>query len=358
MADYSFDELVINRLIAHTIFVRGPDKKKKAPELSDQLIPLDVESRDLVQARITKALGSKAHGIAMQISRSDAGSFMQVAAAMIGSNDQDFISSSQQLADALAEAQTSPRWPGGVLIAMSGSVGESQNRFLAVIKAEPDRGFSFGQQGGNVTLNLIKNMLLSQTQRLFKIGMLVEVNVEPPTPAGFAPGNYRAFLFDHLLTATETRDAAAYFYDAFLGMDIVGSSKYQTRLFYEKSKDYINGIPAKQHEKSQMLEALRTELRSNKALVSVAEFAKDHMPKEYQKEYARAMKAQGLPDKGIVKDLEYIKSKLRRPRKVKFTSGVTINVPAEQEFKDYIEIQPQADGHTTVKIKGVVQARE
>lgn len=358
MADYSFDELTIERLIAHTVFVRGKDKKKKDPETSDQLIPLNVESRDLVQSRITDALGSKAHGIEVQIAKSDVGSFMQVAAAMLGSDEPSFVESSKALADSLAEAQTSPRWPGGVLIVMSGTVGEAQNRYLAVIKAEPDKGFNVVQKAGNVMLDLIKNMLLSQTQRLFKIGMLVEINAEPVADDGYAPANYRAFLFDHLLTSTETRNAAAYFYDAFLGMDILGSSKHQTRLFYEKSKDYINALPAQQHEKSQMLEALRTELRSNKATVSIAEFAKDHMPKEYRKAYAQAMKDQGVPDKGIVKDLDYIKNKLKRPRKVQFTTGVSIQVPADKEFHEYLELAPQKDGYTTVKIKGVVQARE
>lgn len=122
----------------------------------------------------------------------------------------------------LAEAQTSPRWPGGVLIVLSGKVGSQPKPYLAVIKAETDRGFNVVEEKGVVSLKLIKKMLLSQTQKLYKIGMLVEINYQHPLENLYDQGNYRYFLFDHLLTSTETRSAAAYFYDSFLGMNITG----------------------------------------------------------------------------------------------------------------------------------------
>lgn len=358
MSDFKFEGLTIDRIIAHTVFARGKDKQMKAPHTSDLLIPMDRESRELIQIRITDALGSASHGIEVQIQKSDAESFMQRAAGMIHTDDAGYIDQSKNLAVRLAEAQTNPKWPGGVLIVISGKVGALQQPYVAVIKAEEDRGFNVEEKGGTVSLTLIKRMLLSHTQRLYKIGILIEMNFQAPDGNSYAPANYRSFLFDHLLTSTETKAAAAYFYDAFLGMNIVGSSKYQTRTFYEETKKYINAMPVKPEDKYELLEALRTELRSNKGTISVATFAKEHMPADHAPNYVKAMKSSGLPEQAMNKDLEYIKAKLRRPRKVMFSTGVRIQVPADKDFKEHVEVSPQEGGYTVVRIKGVVEEQE
>ncbi len=358
MSEFKFEGLTIERIIAHSIFARGKDKQLIPPQTSDVVIPLDIESRDLVQIRITEALGSASHGIEVHIAKSEKTSFMQQAAEMIHMDEAAFIKQSKQLALDLAEAQTNPKWPAGVLMILSGKVGAQQKPYLAAIKAETDRGFNIEESNGGVSLKLIKKMLLSQTQRLYKIGMLIEINYQKPNPDGYAPANYRTFLFDHLLTSTETKSAAAYFYDAFLGMNIVGSSKHQTRTFYEETKNFINSLPVEVEEKYSLLEALRSELRSNNGTISVKAFASEHLPKEQAAAFISTMKDKGLPETAIVKDLDYIKSKLRRPRSVLFSTGVKIQVPAEKDLKELVEVAPQMDGYTSVRVKGVVEAQE
>jgi hypothetical protein len=358
MSDFKFEGLTIERLVAHTVFPRGKDKELVQPQTSDELMPMDSDSRDLIQIRITDALGSTSHGIEVQVSKSSEGSFMQKAAAMIHMDETQFIKQSQILAMDLAEAQTSPRWPGGVLIVLSGKVGSQPKPYLAVIKAETDRGFNVVEEKGVVSLKLIKKMLLSQTQKLYKIGMLVEINYQHPLENLYDQGNYRYFLFDHLLTSTETRSAAAYFYDSFLGMNITGSSKYQTRMFYEETKQYINSMPVEAEDKYELLEALRSELRSNNSTISLPEFSKKYMPKEYEQSYINALTEKGVPAQAMVKDIDYISSKFRRPRRVVFSSGVKIQVPPDRDFKEHVEVSSQEGGFTTVKIKGVVQEQE
>lgn len=358
MSKFEFEALTIERMIAHTIFPRTKDGLLVKPQLSNDLIPLDVDSRDLVQIRVTDALGSTSHGIEINVERSGDGSFMQKAAAIIRMNDVDFVAKSKIVANDLADAQTNPKWPGGILIVLTGKVGKNQSPYAAVIKAETDKGFNIEEVNGSVSLTLIKKMLLSQTQRLYKIGIVVEISYQAPVKDLYSPDNYRYFLFDHLLTSTETKSAAAYFYNAFLGMNIVGSSKYQTRKFYETTKTFINTLPINATERGALLEALRSDLRSNKGTMSIATFADEHLPKEQRDEYKKTMSATGLPDTAMIKDLAYIKAKLRRPRRIDFNTGIKIHVPADVDFSEHVQVESQVAGYTQVRIKGVVEGQE
>lgn len=358
MESFVFEGFSIERMIAHTIFPRTKEGNIVDPQLSSALIKLDPESKDLLQVRITDALGSKSHGIEVALEKDGEGSFMQRAALAIRANDSDYISISRDFAKSLAEAQTNPKWPGGVLIVITGKVGKNQNYFIAVIKAETDQGFNIVETGGSVNLSLIKRMLLSQTQRLYKIGLFLEVNYQAPVENLYAASNYRYFLFDHLLTSTETKSAAAYFYNAFLGMNIVKSSKFQTRKFYEDTRAFIGTMDVSREDKVVLLEALRSELRSNKGTMSIASFAEDHLPTEAKGKYTAEMVDKGSPNTAMIKDLAYIKAKLRRPRKVEFTTGIKIQVPSDLNFAEHIKIESQIEGYTTVKIKGVMESQE
>lgn len=359
MSKFVFEGLTIQRLIAHTIFARGKDKILVAPNLTDELIPLPGEAKDLIQLRVTAALGSSSHGLEVQIVKNDLNSFMQTAALAIHADDDNFKKLSEKLAISLAEAQTNPKWPGGVLMVFNGKVGELQQPFLAVLKAETDKGFDVEEVDGKITLKLIKKMLLSQTQRLYKIGILIETQFKKAdVEKGYSAENYRAFLFDHLLTATETKPAAAYFYNAFLGMDITGSSKYQTRLFYEETKIYIETMPIDEDDKYDLREALRSELRSQNATIQLKEFAETYFEPEHRADYIKTLTEKGIPDGAVIKDIDYIKSKLRRPRNFMFSSGVKIQAPADTDLKDVVRIGDQKEGYTTVLIKGGVKTRE
>ncbi len=360
MASFEFKGMLIKRLTAHTVFARGPDKETiTPPDYSESLIELGQDALDLIQQRITDALGSTSHGVEMTINNSDTDSFMQVGAAMIRASDEQFYSHSKTLADNLTRAQTSPRWPGGVLVVISGTVGVSSKPFTAVIKAETDKGFNIVKIDGHTTLELIKKMLLSETQRLYKVGILIEMTTAAVGDDGKYPvDNYRAFLFDHLLSATETKNAAAYFYAAFLGFGIQSSSRHQTKVFFDESKNFINSAPIPDEDRYTLREALRAELRSNTTTVSAKEFAEKHLPEEHQPAYIKHLVAKGFPDQAVVKDLDFIKHQLKRPRNVLFSSGVKIHVPAEQDFKELVAISTAANGYTQVMIKGTVAEQD
>lgn len=356
--EFRFEGLSIEKIVAHRIFARKADKQSVAPKCSSKLVALDGQALDALQKRITEALGSRSHGVEMSIEKSSAESFFQNSAKMLHATDEDFIALSKIAAQSLTAAQNTPVIPGGVLTIISGRIGNDQLRFLAAIKAETQDGFRTEENAESVTMQYLKDLLLTPTQRLYKIGLIVEIATHKPTEDGYEPSNFRAFLFDHLMTALETRKAAAYFYEAFLGMGIQSSAKKLTRDFFEFTKTFINTSQIEEDKKIELTEALRVELRSNAATVSARDFADRHLDGDLSKSYIEHMKNNGFPQNAVVKDNDYIKARLRKPRKLLFTSGVLLSGPADG-FQELVKIMPTNDeGETLVRISGSIRSRE
>jgi len=346
LKSFSFEGILIERVIIHKIFARSGTEMRE-PKRSSKLVKFPEEALDTLQLRIYKALGNRSHGIEMSIARDDAESFFQKAASMLSSGDSDFIELSRQLALDLAKAHMTTNAPGGMLAVLKGRVGESSSPFLAVIKADIQDGFKADEDEENVTAEYISSLLLTEAQKLYKIGFLTPVISRPPLSGNYDPADFRAFLFDHLMTATETRKAAGYFYNNFLGMSIQASSKKLTQDFFEHSKTFIDTAPLSMDEKLDLHEALRSELKSQTATVSVADFMAKNIPAALQESYASFMDSKHFPKSAVVKDLEYISAKLRRRRKYVFANGVWLSTPPDAD-ETTIKIEPQDEKGTTI----------
>lgn len=357
-AQFRFEGLTIQRIIVHRVYPRTADRQLVAPKISSKLIRLERNAVDALQQRITKALGNKSHGIEMSIQESGAGSFFQIGASMLHADEAAFIAASKSLADNLNSAQFNTTAPGGMLAIIAGRVGDAALPFLAAIKAEPQDGFKANEQDDQVDMEYVAELLLTDTQRLYKIGLLTECFSKASGIDGYHPANYRAFLFDHLMTATETRPAAAYFYHAFLGMSIQASSKILTKNFFEFTRNFIETAPVAQDAKLDLHEALRSELRSQQATISVAEFGVKHLPDPLRKEYESFMESKGFPQNSVNKDIDYIQAKLRRRRKFIFSNDVWISTPPEKA-DEFLQIDgTDESGLTLVRIKGALRGQE
>lgn len=354
---FKFDGVMIEYVIVHRIHPKSLSKELIAPTTSNKLVRLPQAALDTLQKRIQHALGNKSHGIEMSIATTDADSFFQISSGMVHATENDFVDASKALALSLSKAQLNTNAPGGMLAVIRGRVGEQALPFIAVIKAEPQDGFRADVNNGQVNVEYISDILLTDTQRLYKIGFLVEVTSELAGKDERSVGAFRAFLFDHLMTATETRSAAAYFYSGFLGMSIQASSKKLTQDFFEFTRTFIDTAPISQDSKLDLHEALRTELKSQDATISVAAFATKHMPNIIRSEYSSFMTAKGFPENAVSKDTGYIQTKLKRRRKYVFTNGVWLVTPPG-EAKDMIEIDTANDGETIVRIKGGLERQQ
>lgn len=355
---FKFEGVMIERIIVHRIYSHTPDKQLVKPKTSSKLIKFEQAALDALQLRVTKALGNRSHGIEMSIERFDTGSFFQNSSTMLHADDGQFIAISKELADSLNKAQLSTTAPGGMLAIISGRVGNDALPFIASIKAETQDGFKANEHDDQVDMEYISEVLLTDTQRFYKIGFLVELATKPAGLEGYLPGNYRAFLFDHLMTSTETKSAAGYFFSGFLGMGIQASAKKLTQDFFELTRKFIDTSLLEQHEKFECFEALRVELRSQDATISIAAFGDKHLTDDLRKQYESFMKAQGFPQNAVTKDNTYIQAKLKRRRKLLFTSDVWLSTPSD-EFKNLVQVLQSEDAEfTMVKIKGLIKGQE
>lgn len=352
--------LKIDEIASHRVFARDATKAVKPPTLNNKLISLSPAGIGALQQRMTSSLGNKSHGIELSIEDSSATSFLQIAADAIAQPAHThFLASSQLLTQKLATAQSTTSGLAGVVFVIRGRVGLSPRRFIAVIKAEVHDGFGTGAGAQEADVTYLESLALTPTQRLYKVGLLLELVPALPLPLGaYDPLNYRAFLFDHLITATETRAAAAYFYSVFLGMGIQKSAKKMTQLFFESTSDFIASTPLSEDLRWELREALRVELRSRSAVISVKEFADDNIEDPaLRKQFVDFMKGRDFPQNAVVKDVQYVAAKLRRPRKMNFSTGVKILIPSDAE-KDTVEVLEKSSQGAVLSVKGSFEELE
>jgi len=346
--------LSVQRIIVHHVFKRDENRQPVAPRYGTSLVQLPPEALYAFQIRITEALGHRSHGLEMSISNDATNSFFQRGAAALRANDTDFISITSDLVLELARIQANKDLSASKLIFITGRAGSGSLPYLAVIKAELQDGFA----EANDTLEYLRDLFLTPSQRLYKIGFLHNLATNPPSGSGmYNPDDYEAYLFDHLLNMNETRNAAHYFYSTFLGMEICSSNKRLTQEFFENTRTFINTLETDQDQKIALLESLRSELRSNRATIQTERFANDYLEESFRGEYINYMARNGVPQTSFSKSLEYIQSRLRRPQQIRFRGGVKVTAPSDQ-LHQLVTVQEEHAEYTILRINGAIESQE
>ncbi|MGJ7544333.1 nucleoid-associated protein [Variovorax sp. LT1R16] len=348
----SFENLSIGRLIIHEIFARGADKALVPPNYGGQLLELPQDARDALQARITNALGKSSHGVEMSIRDNGADSTWNRAKEIVEAqgNDVRFVNLSQNIASKLAVAQSNRTIPGGIVVVIEGTCGNPSRSFMCVIKAEPHGGFTKRQAGQNLTLEYIKDLILTPQAKLYKIGAFLRADqaaatVQQPT------NGWKAFLFDDLITQGNKLSAAQYFYESFLGLEFPSNSAFQTKQFHALTKDFIRNANVDTEKKIDLLNALTTYLKTDQsATIQVDAFSQNYLgDAALQDAYTAYMEQKNFPETAIHKDLSEVQSQLRL-RKLTFGHDIKLTAPADQ-FENYVRIETidgDADEHGNV----------
>lgn len=346
--------LTIDRIIIHHIPQRAADKSYVEPTLSDTLVKLPKSGLDMFTRRIGVSLGHQSHGIKADFQDVEKGSFFEDSVDLMDGDDATFIAASKRAAEKLTAVQRSKNLSDSKLIVISGTSSKEQMPFSAVIKADLQDALAETTENKKTVIDYLKNVFLTESQRLFKIGF---VQKNSKLGKKKAPEHFSLHLFDHLMTGTESRSAAVYFYWDFLGADVASSDKRMTRDFFEKTKDFLNSQDISTSHRMDLGEALRAELRSNSQTISVGEFGKKHLTPAMNKDYEKFMEKANFPKHAITKDTEYIKAKLKRRQKLVFTNGVMLTTPADM-LKTLVTVAPSKDGSTVVTIAGTVESEE
>lgn len=336
----SFENLSIHRIIIHEVFARGVDRAAIQPTYGDQLLVLPQDAKDALQARITNALGQSSHGVEMTIRDSGAESTWHKAKEIIESqgNDSIFISLSRIFAEKLAAAQSNRTIPGGIVVLIEGICGNPTRSFMCVIKAEPHGGFTKRQNNGQLTLEYLKDLILTPQAKLYKIGAFLHQDPAAATAQNPTEG-WRAFLFDDNITQGNKLSAANYFLDGFLGLKFPSNSAFQTKQFHALTKDFIRNANVNAEKKIDLLNALTTYLKTDQAAtIQVSAFSQDYLGDAVlQDAYTAYMQQKDFPTIAIHKDLSEVQSQLRL-RKLTFGHDIRLIAPPEQ-FENNVQIE-------------------
>ncbi|QIM48991.1 nucleoid-associated protein [Pusillimonas sp. DMV24BSW_D] len=354
----ALDQLEISRIIVHHI-PGSVNKETATPSCSNELLALPPAGLDMFSKRLAKSLGHSSKGIRVDIQNTDAHGFFQRAAQMMLATEtvEDFIATSKVFAQLLCDAQGIKALVESKLLVMSGVTGEFQRPFVAVVKADMQDALAELPADGGATISYLENIFLTEAQRLFKIGFLQQNVARPRINDGLRNiEDYTIHLFDHLLTSTETRNAAHYFYAGFLGTDVAASDRRLTQDFYEKTLRFFESRNYDADELIEKGETLRSELRSNDATISTSDFAQKYLEPAEADDYEQYMRNQAFPAHAIVKDTEYVKNKIKRRRKLVFSSKVIITTPSDGE--DLVMVEEAKDDTTIVTISGKLTKSE
>jgi hypothetical protein len=345
----------ITRVIAHEV-VRASRITERPPVLSDNLVDLNESGKALVGTRLVNTVASGSHCVDVTVDDGSAGSPFDRATAMLDADDEGFVANSKLLAGALSKSQTAGPIKSGSAMFVQGtcSADGTASRFLAIIKADSDQALYKGVSGEIITLTYVSDMLLGESQRLFKIAFLIEDTRRSGTSsAGRQPDDFSVKVFDHLMQTSGNGDAAAYFYSTFLRCKLSLNAARQTKQFYGVVRSFIEEMPISQVERVAYHGDLISYLRQNRETLEPRTFAQDVLPQAHRDAFVRKCREEGIIQ-AFSKDLDLVKGKLRR-QSVKFSSNVTLYAPSEV-FQDAVKIiGTSQDGWTELKIRGSIE---
>jgi len=327
--DIQFDFWRLDRVVVHEIFLR--DQEYVPPSYGTALFNLGRDTKETFLKRIQSAVSNDSKCMGMRIVENNEGSFLAYARALLDTTtDEEFLASAKSFADLLVRAQTSRAIPGGILIIFTGTVSPTAHRFVGAVKAESQDGFVRQMSEQGPTLQLIRELFLTPSAKMYKLGIFIEKS-RTPNPDDPVEDNFFAFVYDYLMTKVNRDVAAIYFYRGFLGCDFPKDAARETKIFFDLTKKFIFSHPdLTDEEKYEHFADLQSYLRSTESTVHTSTFADRYIAQDEDRDsYVNYMRDSGFPSTAVRKDIRDIENRLKN-RKVKFGSSIRLSGPADK----------------------------
>jgi|SRR5690606_4125903 len=351
-----FNNLLVNRLIIHTINAKQDGQDSATVDASNEISEIDHNVLEIIRNRLIDAAGRNSKAFELDIENSNPDSFFELSSEISELDEAAFIRRTTEIAELLADSQRRVSIPGGYLLILDCLDNESNLPVIIVIKAEPHEALQFSINGGHTQVNVLHKVFLSPSQKLYKIGIIykkTEVETENVNE------QFGCFLYDDQFRADT--HPAEYFYKDFLGFTVGNNAKIQSQRFYDKTKNFILSNVQDLETKTLLVSALKNEFSINQNdTVNPINFATTYIPTEngLRDAYIGDV-CQELPF-AIVKDDSLIRTKLAK-RKIDFPSNINLTGP-EEGFDNRVEIISDAEtiqnleadnpNYTIVKISG------
>lgn len=351
----NFNELKVNRVIMHSIIAKIKNQDHATVEESKNLIEASDAVLEIIKVRLIDAAGKNSKAFELEVENTSNDSFYIKATNLNDATEPEFIKTSQEIAYLLAETQTRVGIPGGYLIIIDGTDQITGVSYAIVIKAEPHEALKKSIVNGINKMELLEKVFLSPSQKLYKIGILVE-KVELADNTN--PLNYNAFLFDDQFRTDS--HPAEYFYKDFLGFSTSKNAKIQTQRFYSKTNEFINTHVTELSKKVELFGALKTHLKTNTdSIVNPQEFSTTFFPSNDLKDKYNSEVVSQF-DHSFEKDNVLIKNQLEK-RNMNFPQNIKIIGP-DAEFDERVnvvnseeeleELRFDPSNYTIIKISG------
>lgn len=341
-------------MIAHDV-VRAPQMADHPPVLSDQLMTLHRNGQSLVGQRLVATMSTGSHCIDVTVTDCSKDSPFAMVASMLDGDDSEFIASSQRLARLLTQAQVAGAIKSGSAIFIQGTCVSDglDRRFIAIIKADSDQALHKRNNNGVLTLEYIGDMILGDSQSLYKVAFFVEEHAADGTGPR-SPDDFAIKVFDHMLQHSGRGVAAVYFLQTFLRCSVAENAAAMTKRFFSVTRDFIDELEIDAIDKMNLRADLFSFLRSKKPTIQPRDFALDFLPAQYQPAYIEACRAQKMTET-ISKDTSLLKGRIRR-QSIRFTSQVTITAPPEEDIRSSVIVEGKAEeGWMRLKIRGGIE---
>lgn len=345
----------ISRIITHEIYKRDEEKQIVPPRLNNELTTLNEQGLSILGVRIVEAIGKDSKSVEMDIVNRDTDSvYSHVDTIFTNESEEIFIEKSKEITKKLTRAQVAKNLPGGIIIIMDGTTGYDEVKFVLIIKAELQSGFR--KSTNNNSIEFVNDLLLTPYQKMYKIGAFLKSAAE----------EIKSYIYDYNMSKADEQGLAAYFYNTFLGCEMLHTNKFYTSKFYNGTKEYINkhsGLT--DEEKYDMNTHLYSYMKSDAlTTISIASFSECYITEaENRDAYARYMRNEVFREEGfdrsITKDISDIQSKLRM-RKMFFSGSIRISGPSEG-FEDKVQIMNHEQNEngqvvsTSVRILGAIE---
>ena len=324
-----FENLRVQRIVMHEVFGRDEDREAKTPSFAEDFEDLEQEAMEQFQARLTTVLAPGGKVLEMGIGNAEPGSFITLAEHLMADANGQFLERSRSVAIKLAQAQVARRIPGGVVVVFSGVVGVPAVPYVGVIKAETQAGFRRTIQGPKTVTEFLNNIFLTQSTRLYKVAMMLRSEAKAVTPEG-----WRAFIFDANMSHSDHEKAAAYFYETFLGCTFLKDGAYETRRFFDLTREFVKQSPLNPEQKRNLVDGLFVFVRDEQTSTFTADqFSQRLLPLELRDPYAEFLQSNKLRQTSISRDLSDMGSRLKR-RVYKFGGDIALSGPAKALAED------------------------
>jgi nucleoid-associated protein YejK len=318
-----FENLTVDRLTLHHVFKRGSGGERVTPIYAEAVFKPEGEIKRVIEQRLVSAVGNSSRAMTVDIVRCGSGTTFQLSRQATMAEDSEYLAISAQITDALADAQVTQVPPEGFLFIVDGSAGYPAKPFLALMKAEPQSGFSIDETD-TISLTLLDKLVLTPASKLYKVGLFMQEDSSLSNEMDSK--GWSAVMYDQRMSQSDRHKASIYFYDAFLGCAIPKDSAYLTKRFYELTNHYVKNASLTPAEQADAKTALYAYLKVDATpTISVDEFANRYFAEDPDRvtDFKKYMKASEFSDTAFAKDVRDISSQLKK-RTVSFPSGIRL----------------------------------